>query len=121
MSDIIKAAKEYICQLFEDNSDGHDTAHSLRVYLNALEICKAYPECDKMVVELAALLHDVDDHKLFNTSDNRNARAFLESQDVDEGTVDRICDVINGLRQQAERECATRPTATARSPFSRAE
>ena len=97
MSDIIKAAKEYICQLFEDNSDGHDTAHSLRVYLNALEICKAYPECDKMVVELAALLHDVDDHKLFNTSDNRNARAFLESQDVNEGTVDRICDVINGV------------------------
>ena len=44
-------AKKYIQKLFEGNSDGHDAAHSLRVYRNAMLIADATPGCDRYAVE----------------------------------------------------------------------
>ena len=44
-----------------------------------------------------ALLHDADDHKLFSTSGNANARAFLEENRIPAGMIDRICEVINAV------------------------
>jgi len=96
--DRIAAAKEFISKLFRDNSDGHDAAHSLRVYQNAMQIRKQTDEpCDVEVIALASLLHDADDHKLFHTENNANARAFLAEQGVPEERIAQICDVINGV------------------------
>ena len=67
MDIIVRKAKEYINKLFRGNADGHDVNHTLRVYKNALQIAEAYPESDLFVISLGALLHDVDDHKLFHT------------------------------------------------------
>ena len=92
---IIDAAKAYIKNLFENNTDGHDAQHSVRVYHNALKIARAYPNCDFSVVSLAALLHDADDHKLFDTQNNLNARTFLQTQGADSDMTDFICEVIN--------------------------
>ena len=36
--EIIDNAKNYIIQIFKDDSSGHDAEHSLRVYKTALEI-----------------------------------------------------------------------------------
>jgi len=94
---IIDDAKAYIANVFKGNADGHDAGHSIRVYKNACKIAEGYPEADLVVVALASLLHDVDDHKLFNTDNNMNARAFLYSQDVEEDKVEFICEVINGV------------------------
>ena len=94
---IINAAKDYIKSLFADNTDGHDAQHSIRVYHNALKIAKAYPDCNLMVVSLAALLHDADDHKLFNTQNNSNARTFLQSQGADSSMTEFVCEVICGV------------------------
>ena len=49
------------------------------------------------IAALAALLHDADDHKLFNTKNNANARAFLEAHQVTLQTIERICGVINSV------------------------
>ena len=95
--EIIEQALEYIKKLFRNNSDGHDAAHSIRVYSNARKIAEEYPECDLTVVSLAALLHDVDDHKLFNTVNNMNARTFLKERQVADTVIERICEVINGV------------------------
>ena len=95
--EIIEQALEYIKKLFQNNSDGHDAAHSIRVYTNARKIAEEYPECDLTVVSLAALLHDVDDHKLFNTVNNMNARTFLKDRQVADSVIERICEVINGV------------------------
>lgn len=54
---MINAAIDYITTLFENNADGHDAAHSLRVYRIAMEILEKEDTCDREVVELAALLH----------------------------------------------------------------
>ena len=95
--ELIQAAKEYISNLFKGNADGHDAEHSIRVYQNACRIAVRYPEADLRVVSLAALLHDTDDHKLFNTEDFQNARTFLISQNVDSSVIERICEVIGGV------------------------
>ena len=94
---IIEKAKGYIEKLFEGNADGHDADHSLRVYHNAVQIAGAYPESDLFLISMAALLHDADDHKLFHTENNENARAFLKEQNVDEETIDKICAAINSV------------------------
>lgn len=95
--EIIERAKEYIQEVFKNNADGHDFNHSIRVYENARNIAAGYPACDRLVVSLAALLHDVDDHKLFSTENNQNARAFLQSQSVGQDEIERICAVINAV------------------------
>lgn len=94
---IIEEAKAYIVELFRNNSDGHDADHSLRVYHNACRIAEGYPECDLSIVLLSALLHDVDDHKLFHTENNENARTFLHSQQIEKDKINQICHVINGV------------------------
>ena len=94
---IIASAFNYIEDLFKNDFGGHDVEHSKRVYQNALLIAKCEPECDLFVVSLAALLHDVDDHKLFHTENNANARAFLESVQLDQNQIDRICELMNGI------------------------
>ena len=97
MQQMIDAAKEYIRELFAENADGHGLEHALRVYRNAMLIAETEPEADKQIVALGALLHDADDHKLFHTENNANARRFLEAQGVGQETADRICEAINAV------------------------
>ena len=93
----IPAAIAYIQDLFRGNSGGHDAAHSLRVYHNALRIAEDEPGCDTEIVALAALLHDADDHKLFHTENNANARSFLTARKVAPEKIERICEAINAV------------------------
>ena len=97
MQKITDAAIEYIRQLFAENADGHGLEHALRVYRTALHLAKSAPAADPLVVALGALLHDADDHKLFHTEHNANARRFLTEQGVDAETADRICGAINAV------------------------
>ena len=96
-SKIINKAVEYVRELFVGNSDGHGADHTMRVYYNAKKIMESYPEADSFVISLAALLHDADDHKLFKTENNANARTFLSRMEVSSDKADFICEVINGV------------------------
>ena len=102
--EIVKEATEYIRTLFQGNSDGHDFDHTMRVFHTAMEIADSEPDCDRQIVALAALLHDADDYKLFATEDNANARAFLNSQNVDEATAEKICTTINSVSFSKNRD-----------------
>ena len=94
-NNLTSSAIAYIKVLFKENSDGHDFDHSMRVYHNAMIIAECEQPCDMEVVALASLLHDVDDHKLFNTKDNSNARSFLKRNNIDKSRADIICQAIN--------------------------
>ena len=59
-------------------------------------IRKAY-ECNELYVDLGALLHDVDDHKLFNNKNNENARKFLVENDFDSEAIEDIVEIINSV------------------------
>ncbi len=97
MRNMIDEAINYIRELFAENADGHGFEHAMRVYRNALLIAETEPEADRLVVSLGALLHDADDHKLFSTENNANARRFLEVQGVDRETADLICGAVNSV------------------------
>ncbi|MBR3741959.1 MAG: HD domain-containing protein [Clostridia bacterium] len=94
---MIEAAIAYVKRLFQNNAGGHDAEHTLRVYRNALLIARQEPGCDLEIVSLAALLHDADDHKLFDTRNNANARSFLEEQNMPPDKVERIIAAINAV------------------------
>ena len=95
--ELVTDAIRYVTELLGKNSGGHDTAHSVRVYKNALKITENEPECNLTIVSLASLLHDVDDHKIFNSVNNENARAFLTQKGISDELTDKICSVINSI------------------------
>ena len=94
---IIEKAAAYVRELFAGNAGGHDAAHTFRVYRTALGIAENEPGADREIVALAALLHDADDHKLFQTEENANARRFLEENGVPAERIARILEVINSV------------------------
>ncbi len=100
---IIDSAKLFMESLFKGDYSGHDVEHTLRVYNNALQIAETERHCNHLIVSLAALLHDVDDYKLFNTENNHNARTFLNEQHICSETVERICEIINGVSYSKNR------------------
>jgi uncharacterized protein len=94
---LIENAFDYIKKLFMEDSSGHDYHHSVRVYNNALHIA-VKEGGNLLLIKLAALLHDVDDRKLFNTSENLDhALIFLKENDVDEITINKICNIIKSV------------------------
>ena len=97
MDQITRDAMEYVRALFQGNADGHGFDHALRVWRNAMRIAETEQGCDRQIVSLAALLHDVDDHKLFATENNANARRFLEAHEVPAETAERICAAVNAV------------------------
>ena len=92
---LVEQAIAYIQKLFRTNAGGHDVDHTMRVYRNALLIAEKEQDCDWLITALAALLHDADDHKLFGTKENANARTFLLENQVPQQMADRICEAIN--------------------------
>lgn len=96
MKTIIEDAIAYIKQIFENDYSGHDVFHTLRVYKTASNIaCKE--KADILIVQLASLLHDVDDKKLSPLTYEHKDRTikFLKSHKVDETTINRICTIID--------------------------
>ena len=97
MDRITEEAIGYVRELFAGNADGHDFEHTLRVWRNAMLIAETEPECDREAVALTALLHDADDHKLFATENNANARRFLEDHGITGEKAERICEAVNSV------------------------
>jgi uncharacterized protein len=97
-NDIIQKTTEYIKQEFGDDSSGHDWWHIYRVWKNAAAICK-HEQADLFIVQLAALLHDLDDWK-FNESEDETphrAKAWMESCGVDSKINDAVCEIIMNI------------------------
>ena len=72
MQELIEKAKKYVRQTFENEYSGHDYFHTFRVYSLATKIAKEEGASLPMV-QLSALLHDLDDRKLSpNTCKNKD-------------------------------------------------
>lgn len=98
MDRIIENAKAFAKDIFSADSSGHDYHHTLRVWALARTIGEA-EGANMAVVELAALLHDVDDHKLSpDTAENKDrAAGFLRSQGVAEDRIKEILRIIDRI------------------------
>ncbi|HNQ94601.1 MAG TPA: HD domain-containing protein [Anaerolineales bacterium] len=96
--EIIQKTADYIKQEFSDDSSGHDWWHIYRVWQTALHICER-EKADAFIVQLAALLHDLDDWK-FNASEDETplrAKGWLESRNLDSSTTDAVCRIIKHI------------------------
>lgn len=92
---IINSALEFVRNTFNDDYSGHDYFHTLRVYKMAARIAEQ-ENADLMIVQLAALLHDVDDIKLSpETYANMDRTVgFLRKHGVSEEMIKTICNII---------------------------
>lgn len=94
--EIIARATAYVKEKFENEYSGHDWFHTLRVFRTATRIAEA-EGADLETVQLAALLHDVDDRKLSpeTYAEQKNARNFLAENGVEESVICEICRIIS--------------------------
>ena len=98
MQNIIDNALEYVEEVFKTDYSGHDYFHTFRVYKMATNIA-IKENADLEIVQLAALLHDVDDVKLSpKTHTNKDkAWSFLTINNVNETSIERICQIIDEI------------------------
>jgi uncharacterized protein len=107
---LIEQTAAHIRNLMSGDSSGHDWWHIHRVWHNALYIAKR-ESVDNIVVQLAALLHDIGDWKFHGGDDSVGpwlAREWLSSLKVDEVTIAHVSDIIANLSfKGAEVEATT--------------
>jgi uncharacterized protein len=73
---------------------GHDWWHIYRVVKLALRIGQQ-ENVNLELVEIAALMHDLDDWKLSSDSKNYpNARKLLKDNEFDQSTIDKVIEII---------------------------
>jgi uncharacterized protein len=95
---IIQETAAYVRQEFARDASGHDWWHIYRVWKNALALCQ-HETADLFTVELAALLHDLDDWKLAPSADGTPVRAvaWLRQMEVDPAVSAHVCEIIAHL------------------------
>lgn len=93
---IISDALEFVRNIFNGDYSGHDFFHTLRVYKMATRLAEQ-ENANLIIVQLAALLHDVDDIKLSTeTYANKDrAAAFLREHGISEEMIKTICGIID--------------------------
>jgi uncharacterized protein len=95
ISDTIAFVKKEL----ENAEGGHDWFHIERVYKNAALIANG-ENCDILIVQLGALLHDIADSKFYKGDETvgpKKARLFLESKNVPEITITHVVNIIENI------------------------
>ena len=89
----------FVKKELENAEGGHDWFHIERVYKNAVLIANG-ENCDILIVQLGALLHDIADSKFHNGDETvgpKKARLFLESKTVSENTITHVVNIIENI------------------------
>ncbi len=99
MKSTIDNTVKFVKEKLEGAEAGHDWFHIERVWKLAAKIAET-EDCDKDVVELSALLHDIADPKFHNGDETiapKISREFLESQNVSEETIQKVLFIIENI------------------------
>lgn len=98
---ILDRALAFARESFKNDFSGHDFAHTYRVFQLACAIgeMEGVIGIDLLVVKLAAILHDVDDFKLFGGTPGQCERAknFLRESYASEDEISRIGSIISEI------------------------
>ena len=96
---IIRTTADFVRDTLTGAEAGHDWFHTYRVWKLAQTIARDM-DVDRLVVELAALLHDIADHK-FHGGDEEigpvQARTFLASIGVEASVTDHVEQIIRNI------------------------
>ncbi|XP_075100280.1 uncharacterized protein LOC107775181 isoform X2 [Nicotiana tabacum] len=93
--EIMRKAEELVEKRMKGNDASHDAAHAFRVRDLALSLAReeglSSSPHSMLIVELAALLHDID------PSEERIVEEFLQGQGIEEGMKIKILNIIEGM------------------------
>jgi len=96
---IIQQTADFIKNRLQGEGSGHDWWHTHRVWQTAKHIAHC-EHADVLIVELAALLHDVADWKFYDGDETvgpRVAREFLITLQVEDSIIQHVCTIIKNI------------------------
>lgn len=108
--EIIDTTTGYVKDALSAAEAGHDWFHIERVWLNACRIAAAEQKGNLLIIELAALLHDIADSKFYDGDETigpARAAAFLATQPVDESTIKQVVAIIENISFKGGKEPRT--------------
>ncbi|MCI9434350.1 MAG: HD domain-containing protein [Bacilli bacterium] len=96
---MIEHVKEKVNELLNKDNSGHGMEHINRVLNLSLKFAKK-EKGNEIIVSLIALLHDVDDYKLFgmdNAENLTNAKRIMRECNVDESIQEQVRSALNNI------------------------
>lgn len=98
-TDMIKAVSNEVKQQFTGDGSGHDWWHIYRVWQMSRHLSKHYPEADSFTIELAALTHDMADHKLMDHPEEgeKKIENLLKKYDLSSDTIDKVLHIVQNI------------------------
>lgn len=99
MEEIIAKVETLVKAKFADEATGHDWHHIERVYRNSMQI-QLQEGGDKVVIALAALLHDIADHKFHDgdfTAGPAMASQILSQFEMPEDNKSHVVKIVKGV------------------------
>lgn len=94
--EILTLTEQYVQKNLKSDP-GHDLGHACRVRILALKIAKK-EKCDLFIVELAALLHDIADHKFHSGDDMLRATlSWLRSLRLEESLIFKVANIVENI------------------------
>ncbi len=96
---IVNNTIAFVKDSLKNAEGGHDWFHIERVYKTS-KILAREEDVDALVVQLAALLHDIADPKFHNGDEEigpAKALEFLNKEKVDEPTIDHVVNIIRHM------------------------
>ena len=97
----LKETKTFIQKRFEKEGSGHDWWHIYRVKNLALKIAEKEGG-DLFIIEIAALLHDLDDWKLNNDSGTSKSKNWLVKLGIEPNQINKILEIIEQVSFKGE-------------------
>ena len=98
--EIIQKTTDFVRKALADAEGGHDWWHIQRVWINARRIADAEDGADILIVELAALMHDIADSKFHGGDEDigpETAAKFLRELGLDEGLIVHVQQIIRHI------------------------
>ena len=95
---IIQKTKEFVKDKLYGESSGHDWFHVERVY-NLAKFIAEKENANLFIVEMTALLHDIDDWKFSEGTETNTTvtEEFLNSINIDKNDINRIISIIKTM------------------------
>ncbi|WP_437395910.1 HD domain-containing protein [Flagellimonas lutimaris] len=96
---LVQNTIDFVKEELKNAEGGHDWFHIERVF-NTSKLILNHEDGDSLIVQLAALLHDIADPKFHGGDESlgpKIAEKFLESQSVDEETRAHVVNIIKNM------------------------
>jgi len=95
--EITAAVEEFVKEAVKKHDTGHGWSHIERVVRLALHIQECEGKGDRFIIELAALLHDIGDHKFSAHDGPAEIRKLLGGLEVDREIIEEVVTINENI------------------------